>query len=125
MILKSMATVVALSTISGAAIAGPYANVESNAGWSGDNYTGAVTDIHVGYEGDISDAASWYIQGGPALYSEDGQELETRFSGKVGIGVDVTKRLNLYSELSAMTASESFDMEDLGVGGKLGAKYSF
>ena len=34
-----------------AALAGPYVNVEANAGWSGDDYTGATTDLHVGYEG--------------------------------------------------------------------------
>ena len=26
-------------------------HVEANAGWTGDDYTGSVTDIHVGYEG--------------------------------------------------------------------------
>ena len=30
-----------------AALAGPYVNVETNAGWTGDDYTGATTDIHV------------------------------------------------------------------------------
>ena len=33
-----------------AALAGPYVNVETNAGWVGDDYSGAVTDLHVGYE---------------------------------------------------------------------------
>ena len=34
-----------------ASIAGPYVNVETNASWTGDDYTGATTDLHVGYEG--------------------------------------------------------------------------
>ena len=34
----------------GAALAGPYVNVETNAGWTGADYTGAATDFHVGYE---------------------------------------------------------------------------
>ena len=125
MFIKSAAIVAAISTVGSAAIAGPYVNVESNAGWAGDDYTGAVTDLHVGWEGDLGTDAGWYIQGGPALVSADGEELESRYSGKVGIGVDVTERLNVYGELSALTASEDFEMEDLGVGGKVGAKFSF
>ena len=31
----------------GAALAGPYVNVETNAGWTGGDYTGATTDFHV------------------------------------------------------------------------------
>ena len=30
----------------GAALAGPYVNVETNAGWTGAEYTGAATDFH-------------------------------------------------------------------------------
>ena len=30
-----------------AALAGPYVNVETNAGWAGDDYVGATTDLHV------------------------------------------------------------------------------
>ena len=44
-----------------AALLGPYVNVETNAGWTGDDYTGATTDIHVGYEGEVG-AASYYVQ---------------------------------------------------------------
>ena len=59
-----------------AALAGPYVNVETNAGWTGDDYTGATTDIHVGYEGDLG-AGSFYVQAGPAIVSEDGEESDT------------------------------------------------
>ena len=125
MIKSALAAVAALPFVSTAAFAGPYVNIESNAGWAGDDYTGAVTDFHVGFEKQISEAASWYIQGGPALVSGDDIEAETRYSGKVGLGVNVTKRLNVYGEISAITASDAFEMDDLGVGSKLGAKFSF
>ena len=36
----------------GAAIAGPYVNVETNSGFVGNDYTGSATDVHVGVEGD-------------------------------------------------------------------------
>ena len=43
-----------------------------------------MTDLHVGFEGGLGSDAGWYIQGGPALVSADGEELETRYSGKLG-----------------------------------------
>tara|TARA_B100000530_G_scaffold71370_1_gene42079 strand:+ start:106 stop:486 length:381 start_codon:yes stop_codon:yes gene_type:complete len=119
------AATAALSMSAGAALAGPYVNVESNASWSGDDYVGAITDIHVGFGGDLGEDASWYVQGGPAILAVDGAENETRYSGKVGVAADLTDSLGIYGELSALTASDSFEMDDLGLGGKLGATFSF
>jgi hypothetical protein len=119
------AATAALSMSAGAALAGPYVNVESNASWSGDDYVGAVTDIHVGFGGDLGEDASWYVQGGPAILALDGAENETRYSGKVGVAADLTDSLGVYGELSAITATDSLEMDDLGVGGKLGATFSF
>ena len=118
------AATAALFTSAGAALAGPYVNVETNAGWAGDDYVGATTDIHVGFEGEAG-AASVYVQGGPAIVAIDGEENETRISGKVGVGVPVTDALGVYAELSAITATDEFEMDDLSVGGKLGVKYNF
>ena len=104
----------------GAAVAGPYVNVETNAGYTGSDYVGATTDMHVGYEDALGENASWYIQAGPALVSVDGEDLETEFSGKAGVGVDLTESINLYGEVSFITAED-----DNGYGTKLGVKYSF
>ena len=106
-----------------AALAGPYVNVEANASWAGDDYTGATTDIHVGYEGEAG-VASYYIQAGPAIVANDGVENTTRFSGKAGVGIPVSDALSAYGELSFITDEDEF-MEGLGVGGKLGVKYNF
>jgi len=115
------AATAALFTSAGAALAGPYVNVEANAGWVGDDYTAATTDIHVGFEGEAGNA-SYYIQAGPAIVAVDGQETDTQFSGKAGVGVPVTDALGVYGELSFLTAE---DEDDFGVGGKLGVKYNF
>ena len=125
MIKSVFAATAALSMSAGAALAGPYVNVEANAGWTGDDYTGATTDLHVGYEGAIGESgASFYVQGGPAIVAADGAENSTRFSGKAGIGVPVTDAFSAYGELSFITAEDEF-IDDLGVGGKLGVKYNF
>ena len=125
MIKSVFAATAALSMSAGAALAGPYVNVEANAGWTGDDYTGATTDLHVGYEGAIGESgASFYVQGGPAIVAADGAENSTRFSGKAGVGIPVTDAFSAYGELSFITAEDEF-MDDLGVGGKLGVKYNF
>ena len=111
----------ALFASAGAALAGPYVNVETNAGWVGDDYTSATTDLHVGFEGEAG-AASYYIQAGPAIVAVDGEETDTQFSGKVGVGVPVSDSLGVYGEMSFLTAE---DEDDFGLGGKLGVKYNF
>jgi hypothetical protein len=121
MIKSVFAATAALSMSAGAALAGPYVNVEANAGWTGDDYTGATTDIHVGYEGEVG-AASYYVQAGPAIVAVDGSDTETEFSGKAGLGIPVSDALGVYGEVSFITAE---DADDLGVGGKLGVKYNF
>ena len=121
MIKSVFAATAALSMSAGAALAGPYVNVETNAGWTGHDYVGAVTDIHVGYEGEVG-AASYYVQAGPAVVAVDGVDTETEFSGKAGIGIPVSEVLGVYGEVSFLTAE---DEDDFGVGGKLGVKYNF
>ena len=125
MIKSALAALAALPFAATSALAGPYVNVETNAGYAGNDYTGAVTDLHVGYENDLSENASWYIQGGPAIVSVDGEENSTEFSGKVGLGVDVSDNLTAYGELSALTADQELDFDTLNVGVKAGLKYNF
>ena len=118
---SALAAVAAAPLFAGAALAGPYVNVEANAGWSGDDYTGATTDLHVGYEGSTG-ALGYYVQGGPAFVNVDGQEGDTQFSGKVGASVAATEDVSLYGELAFISSDdEIFE----NVGGKLGVKYNF
>ena len=115
------AAAAAIAFAPAAALAGPYVNVETNAGWVGEDNSGAVTDLHVGYEGEVGDGA-YYVQAGPALVSVDGEETETEFSGKAGLGFPVSDAVGVYGELSFLTTE---DDDDFGVGGKLGVKYNF
>lgn len=123
MIKSFFAAVAAAPLFAGAAIAGPYVNVETNAGWTGSDYTGAVTDFHVGYEGALGESASYYVQGGASLVSPDSGSDDTVPSGKAGIGVAVTDSVGLYGEVSFIGSGD--DSIDRGYGGKLGVKYNF
>ena len=97
------------------AIAGPYVNVEANSGWSGNDYSATVIDNHVGYEGN-----NWYIQGGPAIVSADGEDAELELSGKVGASMALSESVGLYGEISFMTGDE-----DTSYGTKAGVKWVF
>jgi len=123
MIKTVFAATAALSVSAGAAVAGPYVNVETNAGWTGSEYSGAATDLHVGYEGALGESASYYVQGGATLASPDGGETDTVPSGKAGVGVAVTDALGAYGEVSFVGSGDE-DI-DRGYGAKLGLKYSF
>jgi hypothetical protein len=120
MIKSVFAATAALSVSAGAALAGPYVNIEANSGFVGSDYSGTVTDFAVGYEGDLGESSAWYIQGGPALVSPDGAESEVEFSGKGGASVSLTDALSVYGEISFITGDD-----DTGYGTKAGVTYRF
>jgi len=118
---------VSAAALGSPAIAGPYVNVENNAGFAGGDgldmdYTGSVTDFHVGIEG--GDKASWYMQMGPALIQPDGGSADVELSGKIGgsVVVSADEKLSIYGEISFITVD---DFDAANVGTKIGAKYSF
>ena len=123
MIKSVLAAAAAAPLFAGAAIAGPYVNVEANSGWTGSDYEGTSTDLHVGYEGDISDDVAYYIQGGATVISADGAEADTVPSGKAGLGVALSEDLSAYGEISFVGSGDA-DI-DRSYGTKIGVKYSF
>ena len=123
MIKSVFAATAALSMSAGAALAGPYVNVETNAGWTGSDYSGAATDVHLGYEGPIGERGSYYVQGGIVILSPDGEDMDVAPSGKAGLGYALTDTLGAYGELSFAGSGDS-DV-DKGYGAKVGLKYNF
>jgi len=127
MSIKSTIAAVAASPflLAGAAFAGPYVNVESNISYPDGDYSGATTDLHIGYEGAISETADFYVQGGPSFIAVDGTDgSESEFSGKIGATVAATDSLGVYGELSGVTGEASGD-DIVNWGAKLGAKFTF
>ena len=124
MIKSALVAAAAVAFSAPAALAGPYVNAEINAGYTGNDFNGSVTDLHIGYEGGLGENASYYVQGGPAIVAVDGEENETEISGKAGLGLDVTEQVNIYGEVAFLTSDGDFS-DDLGLGVKGGVKYSF
>ena len=97
---------------------GAYVNVENNAGFSGSNFTGHVTDFHLGYESG-NEVGSYYIQAGPSVFAPDDGVQETKLTGKLGGSINATERVSVYGEIAA-----TFDDVN-AYGTKVGVKYSF
>ena len=113
--------------LSSAAFAGPYVNVESNASYPDGDYTGATTDLAIGFEGTTSEGkVAYYIQGGPAfVHTESTDDTETEFSGKVGASISVAEDLAVYGEVSGISNEDASGDDIVDFGGKIGAKFTF
>ena len=128
MSIKSTIAAIAASPFlfAGAAFAGPYVNVESNIGYPDGEYSSATTDLHIGYEGSLSESADFYAQIGPAFGAVDGTDgTETEFSGKVGVSVAATDALGIYGELAGQTDEASNGDDEIDWNAKIGAKFTF
>ena len=122
--MKALIAAGAASFLAAPAFAGPYVNIETNAGYVDGEYETATTDFHVGYEGDIADNVSYYVQGGPALVNIDGAGTENEYSGKAGLDVELSEQLSVYGEVSFLTVDQEFS-DDLNVGAKAGVTFRF
>ena len=111
----------------GAAFAGPYVNVESNLSYPDGDYTGATTDVAVGFDGSTSEGKiAYYIQGGPAfVHSEAADDTETEFSGKAGASLAINEDLSVYGEISGISDEDAAGDDIVDFGGKIGAKFTF
>ena len=128
MSIKSTIAAIAASPflLAGAAFAGPYVNVESNISYPDGDYSGASTDLHIGYEGALGEKADFYVQGGPSFVAVDGTDgSEGELSGKVGVSVAATDSIGVYGELSGITAEDSSNDDIVNWGAKAGVKFTF
>ena len=105
-------------------LAGPYVNIESNSGFSAGDYTSTLLENHVGYESELGESATWYVQGGPALEFNDASGTESKVSGKVGATVALTEKVDAYGEF-AVVSDDSWDISESDLGLKAGFKYTF
>ena len=118
--MKKLSLAVAATLFSSPVLAGPYVNVETNANYTGSDYTSRATDLHIGYE-NTAGAVDWYVQGGKTINATDGAEADSNFSGKLGGSIAASQKLGIYGEVSFANVEDA----DNTYGTKLGAKYSF
>ena len=101
-------------------------NVESYISYPDGDYSGATTDLHIGFEGSLGEKADYYVQGGPSFIAVDGTDgSEGEFSGKAGLSVAATDSIGVYGELSGITDEDSSGDDIVNWGAKIGAKFTF
>ena len=130
MSIKSTIAAVAASPflLAGAAFAGPYVNVESNLSYPDGDYSSAATDLHIGYEGTVSEGkVAYYVQGGPSLnHSESTDDTETELCGKIGASFAVADSTDVYGEISGASNGEDASGDTIvDWGAKVGLKFVF
>ena len=109
--------VASAALISGSAgVAGPYVNVENNAGFLGSDYAGSVTDLAIGYSVDLGDKTTVGAQVGPAFVNPDEGDGTTEISGKIYGDVDLTEKLNVYGEFALLTVDDEDNAYNLKTG---------
>ena len=100
-----------------AAYAGPYVNVENNAGFLGSDYAGSVTDLAIGYDTTFGEKATLGAQIGPAFVNPDGDvDGSTQISGKVFGDISLTEKLSVYGELAGLTSEDTDNLYILKAG---------
>ena len=118
--LKKVLTLSAASVaLSVPAYAGFYLNPEFNQANVGSDWGGNAIDLHIGYENTVGENGSFYLQGGPSFINPSVGDSDTKLSGKIGGGYDLSDKLNAYGEFAVVTD----DVNTYGT--KVGLKYSF
>ncbi|AFK66370.1 hypothetical protein SWPG_00121 [Synechococcus phage S-CBM2] len=120
----TIAAVVAAPLFAGAAMAGPYVNIESNTGLVGGEYGATLIENHIGYEGKLSETVTGYVQAGPAVAIPNGSDTELEVSGKFGINVAATDNLGIYGEVWG-ASTNGLEFDDFLTNLKVGVKYTF
>ena len=102
---------------SGAAIAGPYVNLEMSGSYPDGAYSSGTLEAIIGYEGTTESGIGYYVAGGPtATHSDSTDDFgDVEFIGYIGGSYD-----KFYGELSAVT-----HVDDVDWAAKGGVKFTF
>ena len=120
MIKSFIAAAAATVALAGSAVAGPYINAERNDGFVGSDHGGAINELAIGVEGQLTPTISGYAQAGPAYIQPSSGSGEIEFSGKAGASVALGESTSAYGEVSFVTGDD-----ENGYGIKTGIKHNF
>ena len=118
MIKKTFAALAATPLLfSGAAVAGPYVNLEASGSYPDGAYTTGALEAVIGYEGETPGGIGWYVSGGPTVtHTETTDDFgDVELIGYLGGSYD-----KFYGEISGVTAEDDIDWS-----AKAGVKFVF
>ncbi len=123
MIKSTIAAVAATPLIfTGAAIAGPYVNIEANGSYPDGAYSSGNIEFQVGYEATTTNGISWYASVGPTVqHTETADEFgDVEIAAYLGGSKGITDKVGVYGEIYGATNND-----DLDLSGKAGLRYTF
>tara|TARA_Y100000768_G_scaffold352274_1_gene303750 strand:- start:682 stop:1053 length:372 start_codon:yes stop_codon:yes gene_type:complete len=122
--LKSTIAAVAATPLifTGAAIAGPYVNIEANGSYPDGAYSSGNIEFQVGYEATTTNGISWYASVGPTVqHTETADEFgDVEIAAYLGGSKGITEKVGVYGEIYGATNND-----DLDLSGKAGLRYTF
>tara|TARA_B100001287_G_scaffold253011_1_gene235366 strand:- start:943 stop:1314 length:372 start_codon:yes stop_codon:yes gene_type:complete len=122
--LKSTIAAVAATPLifTGAAIAGPYVNIEANGSYPDGAYSSGNIEFQVGYEATTTNGISWYASVGPTVqHTETADEFgDVEIAAYLGGSKGITDKVGVYGEIYGATNND-----DLDLSGKAGLRYTF
>jgi hypothetical protein len=122
MIKSTIAALAAAPLFAGAAMAGPYVESKTTTALVDGDYTGAQTELRVGYDEKIGNGVSVFGEIGPGYEWRNGEDGQGVAVGEVGINFPIANQLTGKFKVAG---EYGFDSEVFGLGGELKVRYSF
>lgn len=125
MIKFAIAAIAATPLFAGAAFAGPYVESKTTGAGvitDGGDFTGAQTELRVGYEQKSANGVTVFGEIGPGYEWNNGGTNEGVAVGEVGINFPIAENLTGKFKVAG---EYGFDSEVFALGGELKVRYSF
>jgi len=125
MIKSVIATAAVAPFLATAAFAGPYVESKSTAAGTitdGGEFTGAQTELRVGYQQDAGSGVTVFGEIGPGYEWNNGGTNEGVAVGEVGVNFPIAGNLTGKAKVAG---EYGFDSEVFALGGELKVRYSF
>jgi hypothetical protein len=119
---SAIAAVAATPFLASAAFAGPYVESKNTGAVVDGDYSGAQTEVRVGYEEKFEDGVTVFGEIGPGYEWNDGGANEGVAVGEVGVNFPIVE--NLTGKVK-VAGEYGFDSEVFALGGEIKIRYSF
>jgi len=120
--IAAAAPLIAAPLLTAPAQAGPYIKGEATANFAGSTgYSNTELDMLAGYETNLSEKTSVWVEAGASFLMEEGGATDNRLKVKGGVNHAVNENLDVFGEVG-FVASETYDDSHYG---KVGFKYKF
>jgi len=116
------AAAVASLGLAAPALAGPYVMIENTSGFVGGEYDVNVTEAWVGYQDDLSEDVTFFVQAGPTIVARESGDTTTHAAAKAGLNWAATEQLDIFTEVYYRTEANDYES---AASAKVGMKYSF